>query len=286
MNSYVAIIKKIKIHPLFWAVAGIAVLTGYFWELLALFLIVFTHELGHALAAQFFNWRIKKILILPFGGLCEVDEFGNRPIKEELIIILAGPFQHILIGIFVLLLKMTSIISAEYASLLFFYNMMIFTFNLLPIWPLDGGKLVHLWLSSNRPFLHAYRQSLKLSFISIGIICVLILLLSPLYLHMWIVVSYLIFCLWGEWKQYRFRFMRFLLERYYGKQQSFSRLVNIHVDDHDFIHDAMEKFIRGSKHLIHIGGKTNVKLDENELLYAYFTEKLIHARLKDIVYIE
>ena len=42
-----------------------------------------------------FSWRIKRIFLLPFGGTVEVEEHGNRPLKEEFAVILAGPLQHV-----------------------------------------------------------------------------------------------------------------------------------------------------------------------------------------------
>ncbi|MBS4222571.1 M50 family metallopeptidase [Lederbergia citrea] len=286
MSKYIQLAKKIKIHPLFWVVAGMAIITGYFWELLALFIIVIIHELGHAAAAQYFNWKIKRIIILPFGGMCEVDEHGNRPIKEELAIIAAGPIQHIFIAACLFILGMTSFVSSDYLHLLNRFNLMVLIFNLLPIWPLDGGKFVQLYFALRKPFLEACRLSMITSGIILAALHICILFYAPLNLNTWVVFSYLYMCLWMEWKQRRYVFMKFLLERYYGKQQEFLHLQPIDAKGDDYLHDAMEKFKRDCKHLIHIGGQHSMigKLDENELLYAYFTEKRVSARLKDIVY--
>ena len=253
---------------------------------MALFMIVLFHELGHAVSAQFFNWKIKRILILPFGGICEVDEHGNRPIKEELIITAAGPFQHLLIAVIIFALAAASFISADYAQLLTKFNLMVLFFNLLPIWPLDGGKIIHLLLASRQPFIQACKQSLASSFIILAMLHVFLLIFAPLNLNIWVVFSYLYVCLWAEWKQMRYVFIRFLLERHYGKQSGFNELHPIDASGDDFLHEAMEKFRRGCKHLINVAGQKSElgQLDENELLYAYFTEKQVSARLKDIVY--
>lgn len=53
-------------------------MTGYFREVLMVFLIVFIHELGHAGAAHYFKWRIHKVELLPFGGVAEVEDSGNK----------------------------------------------------------------------------------------------------------------------------------------------------------------------------------------------------------------
>ncbi|MCR2820535.1 M50 family metallopeptidase [Lederbergia panacisoli] len=286
MNKYGLLIKKMQIHPLFWGVAGIAIITGYFWQLLYLFAIVFIHEIGHAAAAAHFGWKIKRIMILPFGGTCEVDEHGNRRLKEDLIVIIAGPLQNVLIAALIPVFVMLSFLPADVAKEISQYNLMILLFNLIPIWPLDGGKLVQLYLSTQHAYKKACRLSLMSSFIVLLVLHVMILLFSPLNINVWLVLLYLDIILWTEWKQQRYVFMRFLLERHYGKNLSFSQLQAIDAKGEEYLHEVLDKFKRGCKHLIYVGGKNNSlgKLDENEILHAYFTEKRVSAQLKDLVY--
>lgn len=80
--------------------------------------------------------------------------------------------------------------------------------------------------------------------------------------------------------------MRFLLERHYGRKSEVGQLDPIEAKEDLLLYEVMEGFQRGCKHLVHVigDGATFVKLDENELLHAYFTEKQVQARLKDIVY--
>lgn len=280
MIKYCRLVGKIRIHPLFWLVAGIAMLTGYFWELSILFMIVVIHELGHAAAAHFFSWKINRILILPFGGTCEVDEHGNRPIYEELVIVAAGPLQHVWMAAAAAGLVATGIITKESALLFHKFNLMIFLFNLLPVWPLDGGKLLYLILSSKRPYLNAMRQTIIISFIMLTMVLLISVGVSPFNLNLWIVLIYLYTGLWFGWKQVRYAFMRFLLERYYGKQSGIKRLEVIEAKGNDYIFQAMEKFQRDCKHLIHVDNGRS--MDENEMLHVYFAKKQVNIRLKEI----
>src|SRR3954454_6997996 len=87
--------RLIYIHPLLWIVIALSIATAHFLEVCLLLGIIFIHEIGHAAAASFFSWRIKKITLLPFGGVAEMDEHGNRPLKEETIVVAAGPLQHV-----------------------------------------------------------------------------------------------------------------------------------------------------------------------------------------------
>ncbi|MBS4194820.1 site-2 protease family protein [Lederbergia citri] len=286
MNKYGILLKGIQIHPLFWIVAGIAIITGHFWQLLFLFMIVFTHEIGHAAAAAHFGWKIKRILILPFGGVCEVDEHGNRQINEDLVVILAGPLQHLIIAALIPVLVMLSFLPTDFAKQISLYNIMILLFNLIPVWPLDGGKLVQLFLSTRHPYIKACRLSLMSSFIVLLFLHAILLLFYPFNINVWIILLYLDITLWTDWKQQGYVFMRFLLERHYGKNINFSQLQPIEARGEDYLHDVLEKFKRGCKHLIYVGGRNSSlgKLDENEILHAYFTEKRVSAQLKDLVY--
>ncbi|MBL5830033.1 M50 family metallopeptidase [Heyndrickxia sporothermodurans] len=286
MNNFIGLLRKIHIHPLFWIIVGIAVITARFHELLILFSILFIHEMGHSIMAHFFSWRIKKISILPFGGVTEMDEHGNRPLKEELLVILAGPIQHVWLAIVMFVLFKMHIISISFFQTFMDYNLMILLFNLLPIWPLDGGKLLHLLFSVNKPFLQAIRITLFISLLFLLIFHVISIIITPFNLNIWIVVIYLYISLWAEWKQMNFVFMRFLLERYYGKKMDFKRLRPLNINGEEFLYEVLEKFQRGKKHplLIMKDGKEIGHLDENEVLHAYFAEKQIDAKVKDLMY--
>lgn len=255
-------------------------------ELSLLLFIIFVHEMGHAVAASFFSWRIKKISFLPFGGVAEIDEHGNRPLREEAIVTLAGPIQHLwLIGAGFLLFEM-NLMPNDLYQLFLKYNFMVLIFNLLPIWPLDGGKILFLLLSVRNSFPKAHQQTI---FISIGMLTLFVLLvlwLSPLNLNVWIVILFMVISLYTEWKQHRYVFMRFLLERYYGKKTTIGSLKPIEVEEDDYILDVLSEFQRGKKHLIVVynDGIEKGSLDENELLHAYFAEKQTNAKISDLLF--
>jgi stage IV sporulation protein FB len=269
-----------------WIVILFAVATAHFMELCLLLLIIFVHEMGHAVAASFFSWRIKRISFLPFGGVAEIDEHGNRPLREEAIVTISGPLQHVwLIGGGYLLSEM-NLISPELFDLFLQFNLMVLIFNLLPIWPLDGGKIVFLMFSLKHSFPNAHRQTLLVSIGSLIIFIAAVLTISPFNLNVWIVITFIIISLYTEWKQQPYVFMRFLLERYYGKKDTFHTLKSIEVDEDEYILDVLSEFQRGKKHLIvvHNDGKETGTLDENELLHAYFAEKQVNAKISDLLF--
>jgi stage IV sporulation protein FB len=286
LNKWLVLLRQIKIHPLLWLVTALAVMTAHFIELTMLLSIILVHELGHAVAASFFSWRVKHISLLPFGGVAEMDEHGNRPLKEEAMVIVAGPLQHAwLMGVAIGAYELNWI-SPEHYTMFLSFNIMVLLFNLLPIWPLDGGKLVFLLFSYVKSFPEAHRSTLLVSLCSIIIFSSVTLLLMPKNLNVWIILAFLAFSLYHEWKQHRFVFMRFLLERYYGKNSDLRMLKPLLVQEEDLVVNVLERFRRGCKHPIVIeqDGKEKGILDENELLHAIFTEKLVTAKIRDLLY--
>ena len=265
---------------------ALSILTAHFIEISLFLFIVFIHELGHAIAASFLSWRVKRIVLLPFGGMAETDEHGNRPIKEEAIVILAGPLQHFWMMALAFLLYQLSWVPEDLYHQFIEFNIMVLLFNLLPIWPLDGGKLVYLWRSLQESFPNAHRRTMMISLISLLIFTLLVLILQPVNLNMWIIIGFLAFSLYMEWKQSRYVFIRFLLERYYGKKNEFEVLKRIHVSEDESILRVLERFQRGYKHLIIIEKEDHesVQLDENELLHAYFTDKMLSAKIGELLY--
>ncbi|PLR79546.1 stage IV sporulation protein FB [Bacillus canaveralius] len=286
MNKIIALCKLVHIHALLWLIIALAVVTGHFIELSMLLLIIFVHEMGHAAAASFFSWRITRISLLPFGGVAEMEEHGNRPLKEEAVVVLAGPLQHIWLALLAFLFYKAAWLPEHWFWLFIDYNLMVVIFNLLPIWPLDGGKLVFLLLSLRDPFPLAHKRTLLASVIGIAIFTAIVLFTVPGNLNVWIVVGFLLFSLHGEWKQKQYVFMRFLLERHYGKNSEFRSLKPLKVNEEELIINVLERFQRGCKHpvIIEKNGKEQGLLDETELLHAYFSEKLLSARIGDLLY--
>ncbi|MFB4158285.1 M50 family metallopeptidase [Geomicrobium sp. JSM 1781026] len=206
--------RTIRIHPVFWLVIGLAIATGYFRELIMLFCIVFCHEMGHAIAAQKLGWRIKKIELLPFGGVAETEEYGNRPHREEVIVILAGPLQHVfLIGLSFLALSLFPFWSQADHELFIYHNLTILLFNLLPVLPLDGGRLAQVAYTSIRPFREAQQISLLTSLAVLVIVMTLTAMYFPLHLQWWMIIFFLAIANFLEWKQQPYGYQRFLLER-------------------------------------------------------------------------
>lgn len=281
----ISVLTSIHIHPLLWAVLGIGIITAHFQQLIILFFIVLVHELGHAAAASFFSWRIKRIMLLPFGGVAEVEEHGNRPMHEEVIVTISGPLTHFVLMIISYSLLSLSVISFEQHQQFMLQNVMILGFNLLPIWPLDGGKLLFLYFSRKLPFLQAFEKMLYTSGMLLGILLIGAAVLYLQHLHLWIVLGFLAFSIYMEWRHKQYVYLRFLLDRYHSKERNISKLKPLMAAAGDPIQEVLAQFQRGCKHVIVVKNKENesIQLDENELLHAYFSERRLEAPIEEVI---
>jgi len=119
---------------------------------LAIFVCVILHELGHALTAQRFNIKTRGISILPIGGVAQLESIPEKP-KEELLVALAGPAVNVLIaGIlypFVTFAQdigalntLSSIGPKNFFVALMSINLWLALFNLIPAFPMDGGRVL------------------------------------------------------------------------------------------------------------------------------------------------
>ena len=195
----------IEFHLFYFMVMFIAFLTGLFKEFILFNSIIFIHEIGHALAALYYKWNIDKIVIMPFGGITIFNEKLNRSIKEEFVILLFGPiFQIIYYKIFSIFLNSYTFMNYHYSLLLF---------NLLPIYPLDGAKLLNLLFNKILPFKKSHLLILIVSFL-LSILTILYIIINKLGLLLFLVVFLLLFKLLEETNKHEMLFNKFLLERY------------------------------------------------------------------------
>jgi Zn-dependent protease len=106
-----------------------------------LFLIVLLHECGHCLAGKYYGSRIRDIVLYPFGGAASM-EIPSKP-WPELVVALAGPAVNVLFLPVFYLLRDTHWIFAQ----LEIYNLVLLIFNLLPAFPMDGGRVFRALLT-------------------------------------------------------------------------------------------------------------------------------------------
>lgn len=132
------------------------------------FTIVVMHELGHSLAAKHFGIATRNIMLLPIGGVASLQRMPEKP-KEELVVALAGPAVNLLLA--ALFSGIRYLYSGVAFSLgwgnweaglidlllhwLIMLNLGLLGFNLLPAFPMDGGRVLRALLGFKFPYLRA-----------------------------------------------------------------------------------------------------------------------------------
>jgi len=141
----------------YWQMAGTvdAVVSGVGF-ILALFFCVLLHEFGHALTARKFGIRTRSIILLPIGGIAAIEKTPENP-REEIIIALAGPAVSFAIALllWVVLKSVNGLVPLEELSVsggsflqrLMIINVLLAVFNLLPAFPMDGGRVFRALLA-------------------------------------------------------------------------------------------------------------------------------------------
>jgi len=127
------------------------------------FVVVVIHELAHSYVALRFGVKIKSILLLPIGGVSRMEEIPKVP-RQEFLISIAGPLTNIIMAILTavpLLLNLTGPLRPFLGDFLA-VNLVLALFNLIPAFPMDGGRILRAILAERVSYLRATRISANL----------------------------------------------------------------------------------------------------------------------------
>jgi Zn-dependent protease/CBS domain-containing protein len=116
--------------------------------MLLVFACVLLHELGHALAARRYGIQTRNIILLPIGGLAQLERMPEKP-RQEIVVAVAGPMVNVAIaallaGLLVALHREVSVadFGGGLVESLLVLNVWMVLFNLIPAFPMDGGRVL------------------------------------------------------------------------------------------------------------------------------------------------
>ena len=210
--------------------------------ILLVFVCVLLHELAHCYVGIHYGLRVRSIILLPIGGLALLDDLPREP-RQEIHIALAGPAANFFLALWLGLLlfvldpaaPLRPVLSGEMLlPSLFWSNLYLGLFNLIPAYPLDGGRVLRAWLTRRMDYIDATRHAVVVG----EVFSLLFILLGLVWWVPWLVVIGL-FIFWAAVTDERVTVLQSALERIYLEDVMLTEFHSLAPSDSLF--DAMER---------------------------------------------
>ncbi len=134
-----------------------------------IFTILTIHEMAHICVAKLFRYPIDEVTVYPFGLSAQISYIGFGNLIQEILILCAGPLTHIFMPYLFYYLNQQGYLSYTFLTYVLQMNASILVFNILPIYPLDGGRLLQTFFHCFLPFTLAN----KMTYTTSGILLIL-----------------------------------------------------------------------------------------------------------------
>ncbi len=252
------ILNNIEFHYTYLIMLVGLVLTGHFVNVFIFTSLILIHEMGHAFASLLFKYKVEKIIIYPYGGITKVNKLVNTRIWKDILVAISGVLFQTIYFFIIYIFTKNGLVREYVYNLFLTYHKSMMIFNLLPIIPLDGSKIINLILSKYLNFNMANNMT-----VIISLIVIVILLFSDIYENNYSIVMTLGVLFQNIYKFYKeisFVYNKFLLERY---------LYNFNYSKVKVIKDR-NKMYKNCHHLFIKNGKM---MDEKRYLNNIFGKK-------------
>ena len=167
--------KKYKLHPIFIVYVVFLLAFGQIYSVLTYMLVVFLHELSHGFVAQKLGYKLDKLILMPYGVCLNYKTNVFTP-NDEILIAIAGPFFNFFITMICIALWWIFPILQPLTYVFCICNAVLFIFNLLPCYPLDGGRILTGFLTKKYDRKTALKVSLFFNFFVCSIFVLLFIL--------------------------------------------------------------------------------------------------------------
>lgn len=180
----------VRVHitfPLILLLFGVEAWVGGGWVeslravllVLAVFVCVVLHEFGHSLQVMRYGIRVRDVVLLPIGGMARAERIPENP-RQEIIVAISGPLVNFALAALLFALVWVSgrsfSLESDFLTNLFAINIVLGTFNLIPAYPMDGGRILRGLLALRFSYLRATRyaknvgQVIALVFVVVGFV--------------------------------------------------------------------------------------------------------------------
>ena len=163
---------NLSIHPLFYILGFYYAITGEIFVFIICTVTAIIHELGHSLVASNLGYSLNKITLMPFGAVVSGNTDGLK-FYDEMKIALAGPFINVAVSLFFVAIWWICPEFYAYTDIIVSTNLSMALVNLLPIFPLDGGRIVFCFFADKL----GYDKSFLINKITGGTFSILLLAL-------------------------------------------------------------------------------------------------------------
>ena len=257
---------------------------GVFLQAMLTFAVVLVHEFAHSCAARSFGLTVREVELFPFGGVARLEGILEYNPSQEIKVALAGPLCNFFLLYLGLLAQRFFNWSGPYGQLFLSINLVMGLFNLLPAFPLDGGRVLRASLSGRLGVAEAtYRAALwgKYCAVFLGLFGLLGLYLQISDLNPVVAALFLYYAASKQEEANLYVFLRYLLR----KNQDFiarevlsvNRLVALNTAT---IKSVLPKFSPGKYHIVTVlsaDGRIRGEVTEHQIVDALFSKGSAHV---------
>lgn len=168
---------KWSVSPFLVAMIVILIALGYVYDCIIYFTTIILHELAHAEVSVRLGYTLDKFILMPYGAALK-GEFDGVRTKDEIVIALAGPAFNCVLSVVCVALWWLAPSSYAFTQRLVFANVFTAAFNLLPVFPLDGGRIALAAASIKLPRQKAYKRLRVFGFVAAPVFAVLFALIA------------------------------------------------------------------------------------------------------------
>ncbi|WP_425446586.1 M50 family metallopeptidase [Dethiothermospora halolimnae] len=279
---------KVKINILLIALLIFYCYLGYNIKIIISFIFVIIHEFTHIFIATKLGIKFNEIELFPFGGVAKSDSIIGTDTRAEIIVSIAGPLINFIFG---LMFFITNTLFYSSETLIFIYsiNFLLAIFNILPILPLDGGRIVRAFLSSFWGFKRVTHTMVNISYLISGIIFsygVYVFLMEKQGVYLMLISSFIFVAAKKEKEMVAFIFIKEILgkKNLLLKQKAMNGEIIVVLKD-TTIKEALEYFLPKRYHILYIINKDGDcvgLINENEFI-KYTIEYGIDISLNDLL---
>ena len=182
-----------------WTMAGFEAALDLVILIVLIFACVLAHEFGHIFAARRYGIRTPEVILSPIGGIANLERMPDKP-REELIVALAGPAVNVVIALILFFILRATIDFEDIlqienpaiglAARLMAVNIILVVFNMIPAFPMDGGRVLRALLAMRMPAPKATRiaarigQAAAFAFAIIGLFWNPILIIIAVFVYL------------------------------------------------------------------------------------------------------